>query len=129
MLQFMVYSQRPMRVEELVDVAAVDLLRHPPFEIDRRMPDTQGILDICPSLLTRASGLSKDTDDTSTDLIELAHATVREYLLSLTPSNMFYDAANSTRAHGVIATVCVAYLSHIKEGQSPEDIQKQFPLA
>ncbi|CAH0019738.1 unnamed protein product [Clonostachys rhizophaga] len=130
MLQFMVYSQRPMRVEELVDVAAVDLLRHPPFEIDRRMPDTQGILDIRRSLLTRASGLSKDTDDTtSTDLIELAHATVRDYLLSLTPSNMFYDVANSTRAHGVIAIVCVAYLSHIKEGQSLEDIQKQFPLA
>lgn len=128
-LQFLVYSQKPLRAEELVDAAAVDLLREPAFGSDRRMPDPHGILDICPSLLTRVVKQQNQGEETSADFIELAHATVKQYLLSVSRPSIFHNVSDSKLAQGAITTVCLAYLSLINPDESPQALQSKFPLA
>jgi len=51
-LQWLVYSARPLRIEEVVDVIAVDINDDPRFDLDRRLPDPRDILTICSSLVT-----------------------------------------------------------------------------
>ncbi|KAK7212205.1 hypothetical protein V2G26_019383 [Clonostachys chloroleuca] len=132
-LQFLVYSQRPLRIDELVDAIAVDLSREPEFEPERRMPDPQGILEMCPSLLaSRALNAEDNTQGNKTsiviEVVELAHATVKEYLISLGSGSKFYSIANPVTAQGIITTVCLAYLSHIDEKEA-QKTRAQFPLA
>ncbi|KAK6334444.1 hypothetical protein TWF730_003659 [Orbilia blumenaviensis] len=128
-LQFLVYSRRPLQIEELIDAAAVDLSRQPAFESERRMPDPQGILEICPSLLTRALRVDEKDNNNIIVTIELAHATVKEFLRSLEQTNIFYEIADSSKAQGVIAMVCLAYLTYLSEGKPRDVIRANFPLA
>uniref|UniRef100_A0A8H7KAE8 Nephrocystin 3-like N-terminal domain-containing protein n=1 Tax=Bionectria ochroleuca TaxID=29856 RepID=A0A8H7KAE8_BIOOC len=133
-LQFLVYSQRRLRIDELVDAIAVDLSREPEFEPERRMPDAQGILEMCPSLLvSRELNAEDDSQGNKTgiviEVVELAHATVKEYLISLGRGSKFYSIADPVRAQGVITTVCLAYLSRIDEKEAREKTRAQYPLA
>ncbi|CAH0046151.1 unnamed protein product, partial [Clonostachys solani] len=133
-LQFLVYSQRPLRIDELVDAIAVDLSREPEFEPERRMPDPQGILEMCPSLLASRELNAEDNSQGNKtgiviEIVELAHATVKEYLVSLGSGSKFYSIADPVTAQAIITTVCLAYLSHIDEKEAQEKTRAQFPLA
>ncbi|VUC36794.1 unnamed protein product [Clonostachys rosea] len=135
-LQFLVYSQRPLRIDELVDAIAVDLSREPEFEPGRRMPDPQGILEMCPSLLASRQLNAEDNKQRESnkteiviEVVELAHATVKEYLISLGSGSKFYSIANPVKAQGIITTVCLAYLSLIDEKEAQGKTRSQFPLA
>lgn len=56
-LQFLTYSERPLKIEESVDVVVVDPSRHPPFDPTLRMPK--------PREITRVDcGKSADADTT-----------------------------------------------------------------
>lgn len=132
-LQFLVYSNRPLKLEELVDAIAVNVVSTPAFEPRRRMPDPDDILSMCPSLLARTAA----PDDTTTGgrgMIALAHATVKEYLVSLDRNSIFYNVADSTMAQGSIATVCLAYLSELGSREDCGELfvgrlRTEFPLA
>jgi hypothetical protein len=60
LLQFLVYSARPLTIGEAVDAVLVDFDSHPSFDPELRMPDPEEIALICPGLIsmTRKTHLS-----------------------------------------------------------------------
>jgi Ankyrin repeats (3 copies) len=100
-LQWLVYSARPLRIDEVVDVIAVFVDNDPRFDIENRLPDPQDILTICSSLVTIAGAE-----------IRLAHFSVKEYLMSERiqngPARQY--SIQEIHANVSIAEVCLAYL-------------------
>jgi hypothetical protein len=82
-LQWLAYSARPLRVEELVEVIAVDIEDNPRFDPGKRLPDPLDILTICFSLITTANEVEEDDHGKAIGMeIRLAHFSVKEYLVS-----------------------------------------------
>ncbi len=50
LLQFLAYSERPLRIDEAVDMLAVDSTERPRFKIENRMPRPEEIIRYCGSL-------------------------------------------------------------------------------
>lgn len=50
--RWLCFAVRPIRLDEMVDVLAVDTENVPYFDPDRRLPDPQDIVTICSSLVT-----------------------------------------------------------------------------
>src|ERR1700737_3999508 len=70
-LQWLAYSAQPLRIEEIVEVIAIDIKDNHLFDPENRLPDPQDILTICSSMVTI-------TDSE----LRLAHFSVKEYLVS-----------------------------------------------
>src|SRR5271170_3319178 len=82
-LQWLVYSRRPLRIEEVVDIIAVDINDDPKFDLDRRLPDPRDILTICSSLITTAvETINNSSRNITEEYVRLAHFSVKEYLVS-----------------------------------------------
>jgi Ankyrin repeats (3 copies) len=132
-LQWLVYSARPLRIEEVVDVIAVDINDDPRFDLDRRLPDPRDILTICSSLVTTTVETIKRPSGTiAGDYVRLAHFSVKEYLVSKRiqdgPAAQF--SIQEIPANASIAEICVAYLLQFDEPDSLTDqTVKEFPLA
>src|SRR5438105_321000 len=100
-LQWLVYSARPLQIGEVVDAIAVYGDGNLRFDIESRLPDPQDILTICSSLVTIAG-----------PEIRLAHYSVKEYLVS---DRIQYGRACQYSILEVptnvsIAEICLAYL-------------------
>ncbi|KAJ5356110.1 hypothetical protein N7517_010719 [Penicillium concentricum] len=52
LLQFLIYSDRPLAIREAVDIMAVDLSRDPCFDPARSMPNPREIVRFCSSLVS-----------------------------------------------------------------------------
>ncbi|KAH8800442.1 nucleoside phosphorylase domain-containing protein [Xylogone sp. PMI_703] len=78
-LQFLVFSERPLQIEEVVDMLAVDV-NNSKFDPDDRMPDPQEISRYCSSLVVVVS--QKEGSRSGNDQLQLAHFSVKEYLTS-----------------------------------------------
>ncbi|KAG9206091.1 hypothetical protein G6514_004812 [Epicoccum nigrum] len=81
-LQWLTFSMRPLSVEEVAEVVAIDVARDPAFDRDEVLEDPLEALNICSSLVTvttsEANGRSRHTQR----IIALAHYSVQEYLVS-----------------------------------------------
>ncbi|CAN9184765.1 unnamed protein product [Alternaria alternata] len=51
-LQWLTFSARPLSVEEVAEVVAIDVARDPAFDCDEVLEDPLEVLDICSSLVT-----------------------------------------------------------------------------
>src|SRR5579862_5175895 len=51
-LQWLAWSARPLRIEEIAEIIAVDIEDNPRFDPERRFPEPQDILILCSSLVT-----------------------------------------------------------------------------
>ena len=113
-LQWLVYSARPLRIEELVEVVAIDTERSQ-FNPENRLPDPRDLLTICSSLVTIVAVTAEDDNGAShkTTELRLAHFSVKEYLISDHIRNGLpfkYDI--QSRAEEEIAQTCLTYLLH-----------------
>jgi Ankyrin repeats (many copies) len=132
-LQWLVYSARPLRIEEVVDVIAVDINDDPRFDLDRRLPDPRDILTICSSLVTTTMETIKQPSGTiAGDYVRLAHFSVKEYLVSKRiqdgPTAQF--SIQEISANASIAEICVAYLLQFDKPDSfIVQTVEEFPLA
>lgn len=83
MLQWLVSSARPLRLEELAEVIAIDIDSNPRFDVERRFMEKRDALKICSSLVTTVDVVNDQFSggETHTEL-KLAHFSVKEYLLS-----------------------------------------------
>ena len=116
-LQWLLYSQRPLRLKELAEVLAIDddLLS---FRPENRLRHPTDLLRICSSLVSHYP--FDDQSATPTTILDteirLAHSTVREYLLSR-PSltgEVNTSCLAELQAQGMMAKSCLAYLLHSK---------------
>ncbi len=129
-LRWLTFSARPLELEELAEVVAIDFEETPKFDPERRFTDIQDILEPCSSLISTVgntcripklvyldeNGVQQGTDDESDPVyVRLAHFTVKEFLLSQrirqgTGRIYGLEEINSNR---LIAEDCLAYLLHI----------------
>jgi ankyrin repeat protein len=132
-LQWLVYSVRPLRTEEVVDVIAVGINDDPRFDLDRRLPDPRDILTICSSLVTMTEeAIEKPFGAIAGEYVRLAHFSVKEYLMSKRiqdgPAAQF--GIQEIPANTSIAEICLAYLLQF---DNPDSVTgqtfKEFPLA
>ncbi|KAL6904045.1 hypothetical protein GGI43DRAFT_432684 [Trichoderma evansii] len=118
LLQFLVFSERPLTLEEAVDIIAV---RHNEglFEAQDRLPCPEEITGYCSSLVS----LIQPSKPTAVLKLQLAHFSVKEYLLIHDSPDFIYPNPRVT-----ITKTCLAYLATIPHA-SIATIKRQFPLA
>ena len=116
-LQWLVYSARPLLIEEVAEVIAVKIDNDPQFDPENRLPEPRDILTICSSLVTTAisTAESLDGDTYEAEELRLAHFSVKEYLISdriKTGPALRYSITNGAEEH--ITQTCLIYLLHFK---------------
>lgn len=129
-LHWLVYSQRPLSVEEAAEILAVDTYGSPIFDSSRRLREAEDILIICSSLVTVNIRHEKDLFESSPPQRELSlsHLSVRDFLLVRDPF-MGFKVPIPTQGHLLLAETCLTYISVLTEngGAEPENIDR-FPL-
>ncbi|KAJ4300817.1 hypothetical protein N0V90_002905 [Kalmusia sp. IMI 367209] len=85
-LQWLTFSARPLTVEEIAEVVAIDVTRDPAFNRDEVLEDPLEALNICSSLITITMNKPKPTVRLRRRpvqrIVALAHYSVQEYLVS-----------------------------------------------
>jgi Ankyrin repeats (3 copies) len=115
-LQWLAYSARPVSIEEVAEVIAVDIESNPRFNPEGRIRDSRDILTICSSLVTiAASSIDDELGNTNeTGELRLAHFSVKEYLISDRIGMGKASHYGVTKdANENIASTCLAYLLHL----------------
>jgi hypothetical protein len=133
-LQFLTFSERPLRIEEAVDAIAVDQTERPRFHTRNRMPVPREISRCCSSLIAIVQRPIKDsreysddnTGDTITE-IQLSHFSVKEWLVSGRLKTNISAAFNETAARAAIAVVCLAYLLELN--LRVRELRQSYPFA
>ena len=130
LLQLITVSEQPITIEEAVDAIAVRTDKQPYFSPKYRMPDPQEISRYCSSLVTIvAVHNSSHSGSESRVELQLAHFSVKEYLMSNRLDADIAPNFQECQAGAAVAKICLAYLLHFDEEVSPTDIMRCFPLA
>ena len=109
-LRWLTYAERPLRLAELGELIAVNLLGDLWFDADIRFPDSRDLLDIFPGLL------QVEVNESENPIVRLAHFSVKEYLISeriktQKPQKFWLPEIQS---HELIAATCLAYILHFE---------------
>ncbi|KAL4908290.1 ankyrin repeat-containing domain protein [Aspergillus multicolor] len=121
-LQFLMVSQQPLTVRELVDAIVVDPRSETPFNPDLRLENPEDVADICPSLVSVVT-------EPDRKIVQLAHLSVKEYLRSDAVPKQLQESFMETNALAVLTEVCLTYLSQIDATMLLNEIEARFPLA
>jgi ankyrin repeat protein len=138
MLQFVCFSRRPLRVEELAAIVQLGDHAEPQFHLEDALFVPEHILDMCSGLLVMS--VIKPTndwpwyinDDTVVfHTVQLSHFSVKEYLISSRPSFWHLDEQQS---HIVIVQTVTMYYIHVASmpdlcSLSPQDMVIKHSLA
>ena len=129
-MQCLVVAIRPLRVEELAEVLAVD------FE------DTEGVPELKPdwrwedqeqALLASCSSLIVIVDTGDSRVVQFSHFSVKEYLTSSRIASSSQDVSRYhialEPAHMILAQACVSVLLQLPDRDEQDDIEKNAPLA
>ena len=87
-LQWLAFSERPLQVEEVAEVVAINPERDPSFDREEVLEDPLDVLTICSSLVTIATndkdglGMLERHSRSTGKVVLLAHYSVKEYLIS-----------------------------------------------
>ncbi|KFZ24288.1 hypothetical protein V502_01228 [Pseudogymnoascus sp. VKM F-4520 (FW-2644)] len=138
-LQWLAFSSRPLSVEELAEVAAINVERETAFDRDEVLEDPMEVLDICMSLvsvvMTEGPSLSEPSRHLSTT-VTLAHYSVQEYLVSMRicQSHATRYSMRPAACHSYIAKGSIGYLLQFEKGlfdafESAEHVQQDYTLA
>ena len=130
-LQCLTVASRPLRVEELAEVLALDFEeaegRIPKFKRNWRLQDRQqALLVTCSSLITIV-------DDHGSRVVQFSHLSVKEFLTSGRLSTSARDISSfhilRKPAHTILAKACLAALLRLDDSISTGTVQSSFPLA
>ncbi|KAH6978413.1 hypothetical protein EDB82DRAFT_546596 [Fusarium venenatum] len=118
LLQFLVYTKRPLTLAEAIEVIATEIDREPlGFDVNGRLCQEADVLRYCPSLVI----IAKVTDYAGTvEELHLAHFSVKEYLLEQAQ----FSLENASIA---ISKTCLTYLNDARSSHST--IRRDFPMA
>jgi len=127
-LQCLVAAVRPLRVEELAEVLAIDFDTGgtPKLNAGWRWADQrEAVLSACSSLVTIV-------DDGESRIVQFSHFSVKEFLTSIRTAESSRDVSCYhvvlEPAHTVLAQACLGVLLRLDE-HIDEGIIKNFPLA
>lgn len=121
-LQWLTFSARPLSVEEVAEVVAIDVARDPAFDRDEVLEDPLEALNICSSLVTVTTTKAKRISSPPQRIIALAHYSVQEYLVSerikLGQAKQF--SMQDFDCHTTISKGCLMYLLQFQQPLSTE---------
>jgi hypothetical protein len=128
-LRMLLYSARPLRVDELTDAIAVQPEKSPSFEAGNRIRRPAEIARYCSSLIKLVKPPDGSHNEGALEL-HLAHFTVQEYLLASSDYAHYFQEIPS---RSLIASICISYLqcinSQIGNWESEEeDVETTFPF-
>jgi ankyrin repeat protein len=130
-LQCLSVASRPLRVEELAEVLALNFEeaegRIPEFDQNWRLQDRQqALLTTCSSLITIAT-------DYGSQVVQFSHFSVKEFLTSDRLATPVRDISSfhirPEPAHAILAQACLAALLRLDGDISMHSVQSSFPLA
>jgi len=131
LLQCLVVAVRPLRIEELAEVLALDFDdtngSTPELKEDWRLEDRQcAVLSTCSSLVTLI-----DVEDSR--VIQLSRFSVKEFLtsdrLASLKGDVSHFAINPEAAHATLAQACLAVLLQLDGSAENDEVEGRFPLA
>jgi hypothetical protein len=130
LLQCLVVAIRPLRVEELADVLAIDFNDAegvPKLNASWRWEDQER------ALLTSCSSLIAIVDTGGSRVVQFSHFSVKEYLTSerLATSSQDVSRYHITfeTSHTILAQACVSVLLQLDDHDERDDVEKKAPLA
>jgi len=138
-LQWLAFSERPMRLEEVAEIVAFDV-PHAAFNVNKRLLNPLEVLTMCSSLLVANETYDYDYDSGHGRVplteLRLAHFTVKDYLLSqsLQQSRHSYYSIEEKSSSLQIAKACLIYLNmdQLSSGYQGRKIQaallREWPL-
>ncbi|RAO72488.1 uncharacterized protein BHQ10_008500 [Talaromyces amestolkiae] len=115
-LSWLLFSLRPLSIEELAELVALDLKAESFHDIERYW-ETAEVLNICPNLLTTIEEYDHENGSEPRVLVRLAHISIREYLLSsdILTGNAAMFGIREPNAHALITNCCLMYMPLIKD--------------
>jgi hypothetical protein len=124
-LQWLTFSARPLSVEEVAEVVAIDVARDPAFDRDEVLEDPLEALNICSSLVTVTTNKAEGRSRPAQRIIALAHYSVQEYLVS---DRIKQGAANQysmqeDKCHNAITKGSLMYLTQFQQPMSVEELE------
>ena len=132
-LQWLTYSARPLLLEEVAEVIAIDVEESPRFNPEKRYPEPRDIWKICSSLISLQEEAPGDTHKGNPRVIvRLAHFSVKEYLISPSIQNGRVKdfSIQEVDTNALIAESSLAYLLLFDEpGSLTTQSVLEFPLA
>ncbi|PQK10157.1 hypothetical protein BB8028_0002g04810 [Beauveria bassiana] len=128
LLQLLVYSERPLRLDEAVDALAVEPTSEARFDPANRMPMPQEIVQYCAGLVSLTVRCSKSKLRYATE-IALAHFSVKEYLLSDRLKPSMGEQLNKRTATAALVELCVSYLLSLESPVLPDRVGELYPFA
>ncbi|THY72475.1 hypothetical protein D6C87_07868 [Aureobasidium pullulans] len=143
LLQVLTWSERPLLIEEVVDLLAVDLDSPVGFDMENRLPNPHEMVQLCSGLVTLGTQSLDPEDDNvegdfftlfeasgSREEIRLAHFSVKEYLISDNVRNANYQAwLIQPIAAASVASVLLTYLLCLEMETAEDEIASAYPLA
>ena len=129
-LQWLTFSARPLLIDEVAEVVAIDAKRDPAFNRDEVLEDPLEVLNICSSLVT----LNFDNyrvGESSRKIVALAHYSVKEYLVSdrIWTGKAARYGMRDELCHDALASSCLGYLLQFQQSELKPDFLKSFQLA
>jgi ankyrin repeat protein len=111
MLYWLLFSVRPLQIEELAELVAMDL-NSDSFDSIEHLWDPNDVLDICPGLMTTIEERSDASEEEPKILVRLAHISIREYLLSsdILSGKVAQFHVEESAAHASIAKCSLMYM-------------------
>ena len=129
LLQFLVYSQRPLRLDEAVDAVAVDTNSRPRFDAANRTEIPEEVSAYCAGLIILVKKQAKEGETTTVTEIQLAHVSVQEYLTSGQLEGGIATDLQENVAKLSIVTVCLSYLQDMGHSYTLSKTRQEYPLA
>src|SRR6267154_2839265 len=130
LLQCLVVATRPLVVEELTEVLAVDFGDAegiPKLKLDWRWDDEEQ------ALLTSCSSLIAIVDTDGTRVVQFSHFSVKEYLTSTRLATSSGDFSryhvDLEPAHTILAQACMSVLLEADDHAEQNNVEKRSPLA
>ena len=116
-LQWLTFSARPLSVEEVAEVVAIDVARDPAFDGDEVLEDPLEALNICSSLVTITTNEVDRRSGPAQRIIALAHYSVQEYLVSdrIRQGSAKQYSMQEAECHYTIAKGSLKYLIQLKQ--------------
>ena len=131
LLQCLTVAIRPLRVEELAEVLAVDFTSAhgdtPKVNVDWRWEDQQN------AVLFTCSNLISIVDDDGSRVVQFSHFLVKEFLTSPRLATSSADVSRYhillAPAHTTLAQTCLGVLLQLHEGFDKDSVDGASPLA
>ena len=126
-LRWLCFSERPLRLSELVEVLAIECGDLGGFHSEKRLAHPMDVLTLCSDFVT-CNTIGEEDADVSATQVQLAHWSVKSYLLS--ERCTLATAFSAEVCHQQIAEGCMHYLMFLAKHQplTSTTIQ-EYPLA